>query len=363
MALFDELMARAGYVQLAKYGLSLIPDGRIVQAEPRVLPLLDGGSGRRVVGWQAQECPLVAAAPVAAGARVQVAGVVAAHERSGRSSPRGLPPAVIVEDQAEPVPTAEPEDEEWEWQLALARVKIAAAEVERVAQAARAVPPPVPSRRSPPPLPAAALEVRTTRQSPVAPLARMTGPSPVVAALARMTGPTPVVAPLARMPGPMPVVAHAVRAPMVMAAAPAHPPPAPQAVVPIRATAPVIAASSRPPGVPMMRPPSAAATLTGMPSVRTRPAIELPAPRAKTGSDVINQRAPLVIAVAVPESPRRLAQGTAPVVREPMDGDHFEDEDTHVDLVVKRGQTPAAAYAARAASRSGLHSLPALARR
>ena len=127
MALFDELMARAGYVQLAKYGLSLIPDGRIVQAGPRVLPLLDGGSGRRVVGWQAQECPLVAAAPVAAGARVQVAGVVAAHERSGRSSPRGLPPAVIVEDQAEPVPTAEPEDEEWEWQLALARAKIAAA--------------------------------------------------------------------------------------------------------------------------------------------------------------------------------------------------------------------------------------------
>ena len=91
MALFDELMARAGYVQLARYGLSLIPDGRIVQTEPRVLPLLDGGSGRRVVGWRAQECPLVAAAPLAAGAQVQVAGVVAARERSGRSSPRILP--------------------------------------------------------------------------------------------------------------------------------------------------------------------------------------------------------------------------------------------------------------------------------
>ena len=47
-AMVDELLARAGYVRLSKYGLMLTPQGHIISLQPR---LPDEGSSARIVGW------------------------------------------------------------------------------------------------------------------------------------------------------------------------------------------------------------------------------------------------------------------------------------------------------------------------
>ncbi len=291
MALFDDLMAQAGYVQLSRYGLKLTPDGRIVQTSPRVLPLLDGSGGCRVVGWQEQAS-------------------VSAPQPAPR---KANPPALIVEDEPEPDADAD----EWEWQLALARAKAAAEDTGPVARTV-AVQPQAPSVR-----PVAQVQPRAAQPSRVAqpPARPVPQPTPAVAAspAARAAQPTIRLAPPAQVAARKPPPVPSQRPP-----APARAPsPAPRVVAaPVRsASSPTIAVRSRPPGVP----------ITPAAPVAVAPVAPVARPTRTIAGSV---PAPTQPAVA---SARRMATGTGSV-REtrpmptvaPGNG-AFDPDDTRVD--------------------------------
>jgi hypothetical protein len=301
MALFDDLMAQAGYVQLSRFGLKLTPDGRIVQLSPRVLPLLDGSGGCRVVGWQE---------PV-------------------------RKPALIVDDEPE-ADDADGDADEWEWQLALARAKAAAEE------AARPVAPPVarpsvqaqPMARKPPPVPAHKPPPVPAHKAPPVP-AHRPPPIPTRAAPPARSAPvrsasSPTIAVSSRPHGvpvtpatPRPVAPVAAVAPRPIAAAPS---PVPVAAV---APRPIVAAPSPAPA-PVAKPPTR--TMAGSVPAPLRPTVVMASVEAPT------RPAPYA---------RRLATGTGPVSRDtrPMPTvaprqAAFEAADTRVDGRAPSAPTP-----------------------
>src|SRR5262245_23529270 len=171
MPAIQGLLQRLGFVKLRGYGLELTTDGRIVSSRP----VLDDGTGSRVVGWQDGDVaiwklsrfaegstdgerqtqkPAQAAAPaadamaaIAAAAAASRAVAVAAEPVISAAS-AAVEPA-LTRPSAAVIPAevaAEPavDEDDWEWTIALARARVAVEEAEA------AVPPEPPiSRRAP----------------------------------------------------------------------------------------------------------------------------------------------------------------------------------------------------------------------
>lgn len=284
MAIIDQILARAGYVKLSDYGLSLAPDGRIVSLHvPVETP--DG----LAVGWRSAEAsiddaltdPADFAAALSAAAKPSTPAVTKAAPAAAKPATKAAPApapapkakqaALIVEDDE-----AEPDDEEWEWQLALARAKVAAEEAERAAKVAprttipSAVVPPSarpPVRPTPPPAPPTRTAVPPFVRAPIG--AAVGAPRPSL---------TPRPTPARSIPPPAPRAATQPGAPLVIPKL---------APLPRATTQP---GAARPAPQPAKLPP------TPTPAV-SRPAIVIPAPDQP-----------------LPEA-ARLARGTGPVTR------------------------------------------------
>jgi hypothetical protein len=143
MAIIQHLLERWGFAKLARYGLVLSPEGRILSVRSKVL---DDGTGDRIVGWRDDD-PTVAELPtwpaVRAGARREDSSLGAAL----------VPPVVTVDSVSAQISTAASEsvmpvavaptpavdEDDWEWTIALARARVAA---EDAPELAAAVPPP-----------------------------------------------------------------------------------------------------------------------------------------------------------------------------------------------------------------------------
>src|SRR5688500_5093341 len=130
MPAITNLMKRLGFVRLARYGLILTPEGRIMSLRPAVL---DDGLGGRIVGWsdgdlaamELQKWEPARPAPASAVAtRLAVA-------------PRPMPmpkPAIVIAPAAPAVaPAPQVDEDDWEWEIALARARVAGEESEMVA--------------------------------------------------------------------------------------------------------------------------------------------------------------------------------------------------------------------------------------
>lgn len=214
MAVIDQILARAGYVKLADYGLALTPEGRIVSLNP---PRSSDGFDQRIVGWRPFDPPM-AAAPTAP---------TAPSPMTTRPAPAATA-ATIVEE-------ADGDDEEWEWQLALARAKAAAVDTNTV-RPLRAAPPTPPARvtvaRSIAPPPA-----RVARPIAAVPAPAPVPPRAMVPPFVRAPVATPASAasrPAIVVPQPAPrAVSHPRPAPV--RAAPLPPPPSisPRAIFPV----------------------------------------------------------------------------------------------------------------------------------
>jgi hypothetical protein len=148
MPAIDNLLKRLGFVRLARYGLVLTPEGRIMSLRPAVL---EDGLGGRIVGWPdgdlaAMELqkwePARPAAPQAVATRLAVA-----------PPPRPMPkPAVVVAPAAPIAAVSRPvtvvaappvaqapqvDEDDWEWTIALARARVVAEESEQAAASVR----------------------------------------------------------------------------------------------------------------------------------------------------------------------------------------------------------------------------------
>ncbi len=155
-------MKRFGFVKLARYGLVLTPEGRIMSLRPA---LLEDGFGGRIVGWRdgdlaAMELPrwerwepARPAANQAAATRVAMPAL-RPSARSMSTLP-GMPPITVSAPAVSPIPrkvaeAPQVEEDDWEWTIALARARASAEESELAAAAmitprrrANTVPPPV----------------------------------------------------------------------------------------------------------------------------------------------------------------------------------------------------------------------------
>lgn len=145
-ALVDELLAKAGYVRLSKYGLMLTPQGHIISLQPCVP---DDGSSARIVGWRDGREPVgvlgsadtFVVPPTISRPAMASAGATAGPRAPARPAPpseRRTPPSLPGVRPAD-----EPADDEALWAAALARAKAAA---ETTAAATAPAPPPVPAK-------------------------------------------------------------------------------------------------------------------------------------------------------------------------------------------------------------------------
>jgi len=158
MPAIDQLMKRLGFVKIARYGLVLTPEGRIMSLRPVVL---DDGLGGRIVGWPdgdlaAMELqkwePARPASKPAVATRLAVPPPPIPLKPMVISQPVQIAPIpVLAPVAAAPVvaPAPQVEEDEWEWEIALARARAAAEEVE---QAAAALRPRTRSNTVPPPM-------------------------------------------------------------------------------------------------------------------------------------------------------------------------------------------------------------------
>lgn len=208
MSAIDTLMKRFGFVRLARYGLVLTSEGRIMSLRPVVL---DDGLGGRIVGWpdgdlaamELQKWEPAKPAPVTAVAtRVAAApiGTTARAVTSPAPQKKGpVPISVAAEKGPGPISTvaasvvAPPEqvdEDDWEWEIALARARVAAEEAEQAATAAAQpklavvkIPPrELPQWEETQPVTTIDYEDRTSPTSEVVQLARLTN-RPVAPAL------------------------------------------------------------------------------------------------------------------------------------------------------------------------------------
>ncbi len=160
MPAISNLLSRLGYVKLARYGLVLTPEGRIMSLRPVVL---DDGLGGRIVGWPdgdlaAMELqkwePARPAKQEAVATRLAVAPPPRprppAPAIAAPVAPRMPQPALVVAPAPVVAPEPQVDEDEWEWEIALARARVAAEEVEQAAASLRmprsrpnTVPPPI----------------------------------------------------------------------------------------------------------------------------------------------------------------------------------------------------------------------------
>ena len=138
MPAIDHLLKRLGFVRIARYGLVLTPEGRIMSLRPAIL---DDGLGGRIVGWPDGD---LAAMELAKWEPARPAPQTAVATRLAITPPpipRPVPlPVPVVTPAAAPIVAQPPQvdEDEWEWEIALARARVAAEEVEQAAASARA---------------------------------------------------------------------------------------------------------------------------------------------------------------------------------------------------------------------------------
>lgn len=159
MSAIQHLLRRWGFVQLRKYGLELTSDGRILSSRP----VLDDGTGGRVVGWQDGDVSIWKLSPwsgspgvgSAVTTPVEVTSVGLAVALPPAPTPaisRGTAASKAVETDAEPARpsagvisapvAADPpvDEDDWEWTIALARARAAVEEAEVEPALPRATP-------------------------------------------------------------------------------------------------------------------------------------------------------------------------------------------------------------------------------
>ena len=163
MPAIDTLLKRFGFVKLARYGLVLTPEGRIMSLRPAVL---EDGLGGRIVGWPdgdlaAMELqkwePARPASPQAVATRLAVAPPPMLMPKPAAiiapAAPIAPPPKPLAVVAAAVVAQAPQVDEDdWEWTIALARARVSAEESEQAAASVRTrarldtIPPPASQR-------------------------------------------------------------------------------------------------------------------------------------------------------------------------------------------------------------------------
>ena len=232
MPALDSLLKRFGFVRIARYGLVLTPEGRIMSLRPAVL---EDGLGGRIVGWPdgdlaamelqkwepARPAPLPAVATRLAvrppAIPLPKPAPVAAPKPAPIAAPVAAPVVVPAPVLAEP---AQVDEDEWEWTIALARARAAAEESEQAAASVRrarldTIPPPaaqpklvvvtIPQAAEPiavaeRPLaaPVGVRKPQVTRQLPVATIPPRA--TPVAATPPRAGTAPPTVIPVPRLP-------------------------------------------------------------------------------------------------------------------------------------------------------------------
>jgi hypothetical protein len=317
MPALDSLMKRFGFVRLARYGLVLTPEGRIMSLRPAVL---DDGLGGRVVGWQHGDLAAMelqrweparpAPAPVRAVAdRVAVIPPVPPRPPVARVAPvaiipeRAAPMAAIAAPVSAPLPIVpavevasapQVEEDDWEWTIALARARAAADDGDTAAEAVQpprlaaetVVSPPAPNLAAPTPrfMPVKTqpgVNVRSPLDTDSWPKTEPLG----TLEYEDYTSPSSEIARIARL-------ANALKPPVVI--------PAPKAPTPAAPT-PVVRAA------PRAASPATIIPIPKLPSVRTT--------TSETGRTSAIQPVVRAMATPIPAAPRRLAKGTGPVTQ------------------------------------------------
>jgi len=172
MPAIQHLLRRWGFVKLRRYGLELTSDGRIVTTRP----VLDDGTGGRIVGWQDGDVAIWKLSPWAEGS-VSTAKPSIPEASTPAEEPPSRPSARVMSAQVAGEPVVDEDD--WEWTIALARARFAVDEAE-VARPPEPTPPP---RREAPP-------VVTTKTAPL-PVVM----SPPVATPSPLVTPPPIAPP------------------------------------------------------------------------------------------------------------------------------------------------------------------------
>jgi hypothetical protein len=136
MPALENLMKRFGFVKLARHGLVLTPEGRIMSLRPAIL---DDGLGGRIVGWPEDD---LAAMELQKWEPARPASKPAVATRLAVSPPPiplPKPPPRVASVVAAPVVAQAPQvdEDEWEWEIALARARAAAEESEQAAASVR----------------------------------------------------------------------------------------------------------------------------------------------------------------------------------------------------------------------------------
>jgi hypothetical protein len=245
MPAIDSVMKKLGFVKIAKFGLVLTPEGRLMSMRPVVL---DDGFGGKIVGWQDGDLAAAEleqwqprgavrpASPAAVASRVaaprppvptQPLPVVRAPAPAipTRAAPVAAAPVAIVREHVMPIAAIQPpapalivapppvvEEDDWEWTIAIARARAAAEDVEVAVVAAQApqrrkradtLPPPMIAKAPAPITPvtsvtenAGSVRVAPPTPSTVIPIPRMPSASPrssSIAPVVRQTLPTPIL--------------------------------------------------------------------------------------------------------------------------------------------------------------------------
>jgi hypothetical protein len=208
MPAISNLLARFGYVKLARYGLVLTPEGRIMSLRPAVL---EDGLGGRIVGWPDGD---LAAMELQ---KWEPARPARLPEPATRVA--ALPPPIPAPKRVAAVPAVaeapQVDEDEWEWEIALARARVAADEVEAAVAAATAPRVTIPPKSEPVAAKSEPIEFEDRTKTEVTKVRISTGRAPTPAPVTRPA------APLQTRPMPVAVIP------------PKRPPTVPPTVIPI----------------------------------------------------------------------------------------------------------------------------------
>jgi hypothetical protein len=215
MPAIDSLLARFGFARLARYGLVLTPEGRIMSLRPAVL---EDGLGGRIVGWPDGDLAAMELQkwePARPAPRDAAATRLAVPVTRPIAPPMMPKPAIVVAPAAAVAPAPQVDEDEWEWEIALARARVTSDESEQMAAPIRrarldTIPPPsapklavltIPPRAEPPkPEPVVAAK----KTQPLAAVAL--APKPVAVSMptptpqARPGTAPPTIIPIPRLP-------------------------------------------------------------------------------------------------------------------------------------------------------------------
>ena len=104
MAAIRHLLERWGFVKLSRYGLELTPDGRVVSRRP----VLDDGTGARIVGWQDGDVAIWKLSNRDSGARLALPAASPSLPASARSGAAAAPAGPATPATAAGVSAARP---------------------------------------------------------------------------------------------------------------------------------------------------------------------------------------------------------------------------------------------------------------